>query len=372
MLFIQKNVFLLRIFDLCSNCMKMKTNIQYDKLFQHVHPEQGSPIYTIEMHTGGEPLRVFVDGLPEINGNTILEKRRYFKENLDYIRTGTMFEPRGHADMYGAVLTEPTTPDGDFGVFFMHNEGYSTMCGHAMIALGKLLIETGLFVAKSPEPEIKIDAPPGRVILKPKIEKGQVVSTSFVNVPSFMLMENQSVEVPGIGKVNFDIGFGGAFYAYVRDRQLGIKLTGDHYQKLIGYGKKIKKAVMDNFVIEHPFEADLGFLYGVIFIGEPENQNHHSRNVCIFADGEVDRSPTGSGVSGRAAIHFAKDELKRGEKITIESILSTTMDVKVVEETTFGPHQAVIPEVTGTAFFTGKNEFWFDPDDPLREGFIFR
>jgi len=342
------------------------------KSHNYLVPADWLCIKTIDLHTGGEPLRVFTDGLPEIKGKTILEKRRYFRDNFDYIRTGTMFEPRGHADMYGAVLTESATPDGDLGVFFMHNEGYSTMCGHAMIALGKLLIETGMIEKDEDDQEIRIDAPPGRVTLKVQKKGNKVISTSFRNVPSFMLMENQVVEVPGIGKVNFDIGFGGAFYAYVQAQPLGLTLDGSDYNRLIDFGKKIKHAVMDNFTITHPFEEDLSFLYGTIFIGDPNEKNHHSRNVCIFAEGEVDRSPTGSGVSGRAAIHFAKGELAKGEKITIESILGTLMDVLVLEETTFGPHKAVIPEVTGTAFFTSRNEFWFDPEDPLMGGFIFR
>jgi len=342
------------------------------KKFNWHPPENWLKIKTVDLHTGGEPLRVFIDGLPEIKGDTILEKRRYFRDNFDYIRTGCMFEPRGHADMYGAIITKPTTPDGDLGVFFMHNEGYSTMCGHAMIALGKLLVETGMIEKDDSDPEIRIDAPPGRITLKVKKEGNKVISTSFKNVPSFMLMKNQQVEVPEIGKVNFDIGYGGAFYAYVEAKPLGLKLDGSDYNRLIDYGKRIKYAVMENFKISHPFEEDLSFLYGTIFIGGPYNSKNHSRNVCIFAEGEVDRSSTGSGVSGRAAIHHAKGELKVGEKITIESILGTTMDVEILEETTYGPHKAVIPEVTGTAFITGKNEFWFDPDDPLKEGFIFR
>ncbi len=335
-------------------------------------PDHWLKIKTIDMHTGGEPLRVFIDGLPEIKGETILEKRRYFRDNFDHIRTGTMFEPRGHADMYGAVLTEATSPDGDLGVFFMHNEGYSTMCGHAMIALGKLLVETGMIKIDDEHPEIKVDAPPGRIIIKPTIKHGKVVSTTFTNVPSFMLMKDQEVAVPEIGIVKCDIAFGGAFYTYVQVESINLKLGGSNYQNLIDYGKKIKRAVMDNFKITHPFEEDLSFLYGVIFIGKAHNPNNHSRNVCIFADGEVDRSATGSGVSGRAAIHHAKGELNIGEKITIESILGTTMDVEIISETSFGSHQAVVPKVTGTAFFTGKNEFWFNPDDPLKEGFIFR
>ncbi len=335
-------------------------------------PDHWLKIKTVDLHTGGEPLRVFIDGLPEIKGKTILEKRRYFRDNFDYIRTGTMFEPRGHADMYGAIITEACTPDADLGVFFMHNEGYSTMCGHAMIALGKLLIETGMLQKADDDTEIRIDAPPGRITLKVEKAGNKVISTSFKNVPSFMLMENQKVHVPGIGNVIFDIGYGGAFYAYTDAKPLGLKLDGSDYNSLIDYGKKIKHAVMENFEIKHPFEEDLSFLYGTIFIGDACESVNHSRNVCIFAEGEVDRSPTGSGVSGRAAIHHAKGELKIGQKITIESILGTTMDVKILEETKYGPHQAVIPQVTGTAFITGKNEFWFDPEDPLKEGFIFR
>jgi trans-L-3-hydroxyproline dehydratase len=338
-----------------------------DKLDWKV-PNFWQKIETIDLHTGGEPLRVFTKGLPEIKGNTILEKRKYFKENLDFIRTGTMWEPRGHADMYGAVITEPVNKDSDFGTFFLHNEGYSTMCGHAIIALVKLMHDTGIMV----KDEYIIDAPPGLIRAKAEIKDGKVIRTIFKNVPSFLLAANQKINVPGIGEVKFDIAFGGAFYAFVDADSVGIGLEAADYNQLIDWGKKIKKAVAKNFDIKHPFESDLSFLYGTIFTGKAKNPKHHSRNVCIFADGEVDRSSTGSGVSARAAIHALKDNLKVGKEITIESILDTTMTVKVVEETTFGPHQAVIPEVSGTAHFTGKNQFWFDPEDELKDGFIFR
>jgi trans-L-3-hydroxyproline dehydratase len=337
-------------------------------------PDDWMVIKTIDMHTGGEPLRVFLEGLPEIKGNTILEKRRYFRDHYDYIRTGTMWEPRGHADMYGALLTEPCTPDGDFGVFFMHNEGYSTMCGHAMIALVTLVLDTGMIKKEGEHPVIKIDAPPGRITAKGHRddENSKVKYVFFHNVPSFMPIQDQQVEVPGIGKVTFDIGYGGAFYAYCHARPLGLKLDASDYQRLIDYGRRIKYAVMEQFEIKHPYEEDLSFLYGTIFIGDAYDKAHHSRNVCIFAEGEVDRSATGSGVSGRAAIHHAKGELKKGESITIESILGTCMDVKVVETTQYGSYPAVIPEVSGSAWITGRNEFYFDPGDPLKGGFIFR
>jgi len=329
-------------------------------------------IKTIDMHTEGEPLRIFVDGLPEIKGNTVLEKRRYFRDKLDHIRTSIMFEPRGHADMYGAVITEPLSDGADFGTFFMHNEGYSTMCGHAIIALTKFAIESGLVKKDGNEPVLEIDAPPGRIRSRAHIRNGIVEKVSFLNVPSFLLIRDEVVDVPGIGRVNFDVAYGGAFYAFCEARELGLNLDAGDYNKLIDYGKRIKNSVMENFRIDHPYEADLSFLYGTIFIGDAYKSGNWSRNVCIFAEGEVDRSPTGSGVSARAGLHYAKRELTVNEKVTIESILGSTMTVEVKETVKYGEHDAVIPEVTGTAHFTGKNEFWIDPDDPLKDGFIFR
>ncbi|KAA3611050.1 MAG: proline racemase [Calditrichaeota bacterium] len=335
-------------------------------------PKDWLTIKTIDLHTGGEPLRVYTDGLPEIKGKTILEKRRFFRDNYDYIRTGTMFEPRGHADMYGAVITEPTTDDADFGTFFLHNEGYSTMCGHAIIALTKLVFDTGIIKKEADEPELIINAPPGKIYAKALRKNGIVQKVSFKNVPSFLYLKNKEIDVPGIGPVQFDVAFGGAFYAFCDADKLGLKMDESDYNKLIEFGRRIKHAVMENFEIKHPFEEDLSFLYGTIFTGKAFNPKNHSRNVCIFAEGEVDRSATGSGVSARAALHHAKSELAQNEKITIESILGTTMDVRVLETTKFGPHKAIIPEVSGTAFITGQNEFYFDPADPLKNGFIFR
>lgn len=334
--------------------------------------EDWRKISTIEMHTGGEPLRIFTGGLPEIPGSTILEKRRYFRDHLDHIRTGTLFEPRGHADMYGAVITEPLTRGADFGTFFLHNEGYSTMCGHAIIALTKYMIESGRVNAADDATVLRIDAPPGIITAKAFLVEGKVEKVSFLNVPSFLFLRDEKIHVDGLGEVRFDLAYGGAFYAICEAAPLGLKLDSTHYYELINAGRKIKQVVMEQFDIRHPFEEDLSFLYGTIFTGKAYQPGRHSRNVCIFADGEVDRSATGSGVSARAALHHAKGELLPGEKITIESILGTTMDVEVKEIQDYGPFKAVIPEVSGTAYFTGRNEFWFDPDDPLKEGFLFR
>jgi len=329
-------------------------------------PEHWTRVTTIDMHTGGEPLRVIIDGLPSIEGRTVLEKRRYFRDHYDHLRTGLIWEPRGHADMYGAVITP--SADADFDVFFLHNEGYSTMCGHAIIALTKLIVETQLVESH----EITFNVPAGRILARAAVSDGKVTEASFRNVPSFLYLRDQHVDVQGIGSVEFDIAYGGAFYAFVDAQTVGLQLTPEHVDRIIDYGRRIKHAVMDQFPIKHPFEEDLSFLYGTIFTAPALNPSHHSRNACIFADGELDRSATGSGVSARAALHSAKDELGLNERVTIESILGSTMSVEVIEVTKFGSYDAVIPEVSGTASITGRNEFYFDPEDPFRNGFIFR
>ena len=331
-------------------------------------PADWRVIETIDMHTGGEPLRVITTGLPDLPGATVLEKRRWFADNLDHVRTALMWEPRGHADMYGVVITPSLTAD--FDVFFLHNEGYSTMCGHAILALTRLVVETGMI-----EPgrhEVGFEAPCGLISATARIDQGRVPSSSFRNVPSYVALANGSVPVPGIGTVHFDIAYGGAYYAIVEAAPLDLALEPGDHDRLIDYGRRIKRAVMGVFTVTHPTEPELGFLYGVIFTGKARNPRHHSRNVCIFADGEVDRSPTGSGVSARAALHHARNELATGESITIESILGTTMGVRVVAEKRFGDYPAVVPEVSGSASFTGRSSFWIEPDDSLKDGFLLR
>ncbi len=329
-------------------------------------------IKTIDAHTAGEPLRIILTGFPEIPGNSILEKRKFATENYDHFRKALMWEPRGHADMYGCIITEPVTTDADFGVLFMHNEGFSTMCGHGIIAVTKVVIETGMLQAIEPETVVKIDTPAGLVTSHARIKNQKVNSVYFHNVPSFVLAFDQTVNVPSLGLVKYDIVFGGAFYSFVNADELELKITTDNYRKLIEIGMEIKHAVMKSYKIEHPYEKDLNFLYGTIFIGKPISKDSDSRNVCIFAEGEVDRSPTGTGVSARMALHHARGEIKEKESMVIESIIGSKFRGSVFKTETFGPYQAVIPEVEGNAYITGKHEFLINPNDPLKEGFILR
>ena len=329
-------------------------------------------ITTIDAHTAGEPFRVITGGFPDLPGDTILARRRYAQDHLEHLRTALMWEPRGHADMYGCIVTPAVSAEADLGVLFMHNEGYSTMCGHGIIGLVKVALETGLLPSKAPETVVRIDTPAGLVTAYAQVSDGRVQRVAFHNVPSFVLDLDAVVEVPGLGRVRYDLAFGGAYYAYVQAEDAGVDLTPAGYRGLIEKGVAIKQAVMASRPIPHPFEKDLSFLYGTIFIGEALAEGNHSRNVCIFAKGEVDRCPTGTGVGGRLAIHLARGEVSMGERIEIESILGTTFSGQVVERAIFGPHPAVIPEVEGAAYITGRSEFWIDPGDPLQEGFILR
>ena len=334
-------------------------------------------ITTIDAHTAGEPFRVITGGFPDLPGDTILARRRYARENLDHLRTALMWEPRGHADMYGCIVTPPVSPGADIGVLFMHNEGYSTMCGHGIIGITKVALETGLLPMTEPETMVKIDAPAGLVTAHARVVDGHVNSVYFHNVPSFVLALDETVEVPGLGEVRYDLAFGGAFYAYLQAEDVGLTCTPDNFRAFIEKGLAIKRAIVASRPIPHPFEEDLSFLYGPIFIGPPLDEGAlqgsvHSRNVCVFAAGEVDRCPTGTGVSGRLAIHHARGEIGVGEPIVIESIIGTRFSGRIVETTTFGPYPAIIPEVEGTAHITGRHEFLIDPDDPLKDGFILR
>jgi proline racemase len=327
---------------------------------------------TIDAHTGGEPLRIVTGGFPEIPGTTILEKRRFARENLDHLRKALMWEPRGHADMYGCIITEPVTSGAHLGVLFLHNEGYSSMCGHGIVALATAVLECGLVTLPGKPDVLRIDTPAGLVEATPRWRDGRVESVSFLNVPSFVYALDHRVHVPGIGTVSCDVAFGGAFYAFCRAEDLGVRLVPGDFRKLIDLGMRVKEAVMAGLPVRHPFEEDLGFLYGTIIMGPAHDALHFGRNVCVFADGEVDRSPTGTGVSARAALHLAKGEIGIGEPFVIESLLGTCFTGRAVRRVRFGPHEAVVPEVAGSAFLTGKNEFWIDPADPLGHGFILR
>jgi proline racemase len=274
--------------------------------------------------------------------------------------------------MYGAIIVPAVTEGAAFGVLFTHNEGYSTMCGHAIIALGKAAVELGWVVAVEPVTTILIDAPAGLITAHAYVADGKVIETRFENVPSFVAALDRVVNVPGLGDVRYDIAYGGAYYVFVDAPSIGLALESSNGRQIGALGMAIKYAVMDSFPLRHPEKKDLGFLYGTIFTGPAQNDAAHSRHVCVFADGAIDRSPTGTGVSARMALLFARDPSIQGKQVRIESITGESFTGRIASVMTDHGIPAVVPEVGGTASFTGKHTFLIESSDPLAGAFLIR
>jgi proline racemase len=331
------------------------------------------PLTVIDMHTGGEPLRIVTGGYPELPRGTILQKRTYVRDNLDHLRRILMFEPRGHADMYGALLVEPDLPGADLAVLFMHNEGYSTMCGHAIVALGRYAVDQGLVSPVEPVTHVNIECPCGLVRAEVSLRDGKAADVSFESVPSFLFARDKALTLEHWGKVTFDIAYGGAFYALADARQFGLKFGRDPVSAFVEAADTLTRAAQLAVPLSHPDADDLAFLYGTILTdGRDAYSSEPTRNVCVFADRQVDRSPTGSGVTARLAAMQARGQIAPGQTRTFESIIGSRFSGSVTGLTTCGQHQAVTARVSGRAFYCGKAEFMLEDDDPLAAGFIVR
>ena len=328
-------------------------------------------IQTVDCHVGGEPLRIVTGGLPPLPGETILARRRYLRDHLDHLRRFLMWEPRGHADMYGCVMTPPVTADAFCGVLFMHNEGYSTMCGHGIIGFVTALVAGGLVTAAGPEVSIALDTPAGLVRARAAIELGRVRAVTMRNVPSFVL-DRRTVAVDGLGDVAVTVAYGGAFYALVDGPAAGLGEQPGALGRLVDAAAAIKAAVLRAGPIVHPLEPEIAGLYGVVTAWPPRHGGADQTSLTVFADREVDRSPCGTCTSAVMAARWAGGRLAVGEPFVNESLLGTRFAGRLVEDTRVGPHRAVIPEVTGSASVTGFHTFVLEPDDPLPEGFLLR
>jgi len=322
----------------------------------------------VDMHTAGEPVRIVVAGYPELVGATILDKRRAAQTQHDALRRALMLEPRGHADMYGVIPVAPTRPEAVFGALFTHHEGYSTMCGHATIALGKWLVESGRVAATAPETRFAIELPCGLVRLCCTVENGRVVRTAFDSVPAFLAQRDAAIEVPGIGTVTCDLAYGGAFYAVLPASRLGLDFFDTPLDRLVAAGKAITEAGRQSLGTTHPDAADLGFLYGTILTDDAPPPAP-SYNLCIFADGQVDRSPTGSGVTARMAADHARGLIAPGVERAFHGPTGIPFTATVIGEASAGTIPAVQVRVAGHASFTGTATFTIDPADPLGFGF---
>jgi len=331
------------------------------------------PLTVIDMHTGGEPLRIVTGGYPDLPKGTILEKRAYVRDHLDHLRRILMFEPRGHADMYGALLVEPDLPGADLAVLFMHNEGYSTMCGHAIIALGRYAVDQGLVPPGSDLTQVNIECPCGLVRAEVTMRDGKPAEVGFESVPSFLFARDQALTLDHCGKVNFDIAYGGAFYALADASQFGLEFGRDPVSAFVEAADALTKAAQAAIPLSHPDADDLAFLYGTILTdGRDTYSDVPTRNVCVFADRQVDRSPTGSGVTARLAAMHARGQIAAGQARVFESITGSRFSGSVASVTTCGPHPAITANVSGRAFYSGKADFIVEDDDPLAAGFLVR
>ena len=321
----------------------------------------------VDMHTAGEPVRIVEAGYPDLRGATILEKRRDALERLDNLRKAMMLEPRGHGGMYGVIPTAACDPAADFAVLFTHQEGYSTMCGHATIAIGRWAVDTGRVAAIDGKASFRLETPCGVVGVEVTQAGADTPDVAFESVESFASHLDLSVPVPGYGLVRCDIAFGGAYYAIVPASLLGLSLMDTPLADLVAAGVAVTKAVREAVVVSHPVERDLGFLYGAILTDEVEigRDPEPSYNLCIFADGQVDRSPTGSGVTARLALAAAKGRMAVGQNCEIRGVSGEGFTGTLIHSG--GGISRV--RVAGRSYYTGRCEFVSEPGDPFADGF---
>jgi len=331
----------------------------------------------VDDHTAGEPFRIVADPPVDIEGNTVAERRVFAIDDphVDKLLQLLCFEPRGHADMYGGFITPPDDPGADFGVLFWHKDGFSSACGHGTIALGVWAVHTGR-VALNPFgiTHVVVDVPSGRVIARLHSKDDHVTGVDFVSVPSYRLHTDIDVDTSR-GRVVVDIAFGGAIYAHLKAASVGLKVTPENYSELIAIGREVKWTLNATEYARHPVDDRLSGIYGTILfddLGPDQDGNPHQRNITVFADGEVDRSPCGSRTASRVAALAAAGQLKPGQTLIHDSVVNTRFHARIVKGLTADGHSAVIPEVTGMAYRTGEHRFEIDPADELGTGFVLR
>ncbi|MFZ8981454.1 MAG: proline racemase family protein [Candidatus Nanopelagicales bacterium] len=339
-------------------------------------PKVGDVLRTVDYHTAGEPFRIVVEGAPEITGTSVRDRRETAAHSaeIDGVRQLLCHEPRGHADMYGCFLVPPDDAGAHIGVLFWHKDGFSTACGHGTIALGEWAVRHGL-VEADPDgvTEVRIDVPSGRVVARVRQVAGVTEEVTFRNVPAYVIERGITVATSR-GPVTVDVSYGGAIYASVRADDLGLRVDPDDLTELIGIGREIKAALAGTTAAKHPEDPRLDGIYGVIWwedLGRLDD-GPHQRNATVFADGEVDRSPCGSGTSSRLALLVDDGTLRDGEVLTHDSIIGTTFRGRVVDNVVDAGRAAVVTEISGMAYPTGEHAFVLDDRDPVGLGFVLR
>lgn len=326
-------------------------------------------IQAVDSHTMGEPTRIITGGVPKVPGKNMAEKKAYLAEHLDNIRTTVMFEPRGHNDMFGSIILPPTTEEADLGIVFMDGGGYLNMCGHGSIGAATVAVETGMVEVKEPYTEVILEAPAGLIKARVEVKNGKAKSVSIVNVNSFVYQEDLEIELPEIGPIKLDISFGGSFFAIVNAKDLGIQVNHANSDQLKKIGIQIRDIVNETIKVEHPEKKYINTVDLVEIYDDPSNPAADKKNAVIFGQGQLDRSPCGTGTSAKLATLYKKGLLKENEEFVYESITGTMFKGKIIALAKVGNFEAVVPEITANAYITGFNQFVIDPEDPLQYGF---
>jgi proline racemase len=335
-----------------------------------------SSIATTDYHTGGEPFRIVPDPPVPIPGSTVADRRARAIEDPDVqaLRAVLCSEPRGHADMYGGLIVPPDDAGAQFGVLFWHKDGFSTACGHGTIALGVWAVDTGRVAApETGSVDVVLDVPSGRVTARVHRQDGRSVAVDFVNVPSWLVAREVPVRT-SCGELPVTVAYGGAIYATLPAAQAGLSVVPEHLGELVRLGREIKWALNDSEHAVHPSDPRLTGIYGTIWFDELGDGDGvvHQRNVTVFADGEVDRSPCGSGTCARLAVLAADGRITATTVLRHDSIVGSTFTGRILAELDVEGRRAVVPQVTGMAYRTGEHVFAIDPDDPLVPGFVLR
>lgn len=327
-------------------------------------------IHAVDSHTMGEPTRIVIGGIPQIHGETMADKKDYLEKNLDHLRTALMHEPRGHNDMFGSIITSSNNKEADFGIIFMDGGGYLNMCGHGSIGAATVAVETGMVEMQEPFTMIKMEAPAGIVKANVNVVKGKVNEVSIVNVPSFLYKEDAQIFVPSLDKnIKFDISFGGSFFAIVHAKELGVNVDVKDADRLKKLGIEIRNIINKEIKVEHPEKPYINTVDLVEIYDETSNPAANYKNVVIFGEGQMDRSPCGTGTSAKLATLFKKGHLKQDEEFVYESITGTVFRGRILDQVKVGDFDAIVPEITGSAYITGFNHFVIDAHDPLKHGF---
>jgi len=327
-------------------------------------------IQTLDTHTGGEPTRVVIGGFPELPGKTVMEKKQYFVQHYDYLRRAVMLEPRGHADMFGAIITEACDPECAYGMIFMDAHGCLNMCGHGTIGVVTALMHLGMVEQTEPYTCFKLEAPAGPVEVRVRVENGRAMEVAFHNVASFTYLADVAVEVPQLGTVHLDIAFGGNFFGIVDKDQLQIAdITPEQLPDMIPKAISLKHVLNEQLKIQHP-ALPIDCVDLIEIFGPPKVDGADVQNVVIFGEGEVDRSPCGTGTSAKLAVLASQGQLQQGEEFVHESIFGTVFRARIADYTKVGGFDAIIPEIIGAGYVTGRNEWLIDEDDPFKYGFM--